>query len=142
DLGCGSARHATQFARKGLQVTGVDSSERMIAQACERVRDSPSELRERVCLVQDNVASFTPQKTYDAVVSLFHVLNYQTTDDALSGIFQTAHKALCADGVFVFDFWYGPAVIAQGPERRQRRAETNGLVLTRLAEPVHDAERH
>ncbi len=35
----------------------------------------------------------------------------------------------------MFDYWYGPAVLAQKPERRSKLLKGNGLVLRRNAEP-------
>lgn len=142
DLGCGSGRHAVEFAKAGMRVTGVDSSEGMIALAKDRLRQLPDELRDRIALVQDDVAMYVPPQAYDAVVSLFHVANYQTTDEALTGFFRVARRALSASGVFVFDFWYGPAVLAQGPERREKRVESERLIVERIAKPVLHAERN
>jgi len=36
DLGCGTGRHAIEFARRGFDVTGVDFSEAMLTRARER----------------------------------------------------------------------------------------------------------
>jgi SAM-dependent methyltransferase len=136
DLGCGSGRHAVEFAKSGMSVTGVDASSGMIAQARHRLADLPAELRERIVLVEGDVATYSTARANDAVVSLFHVVNYQTTDEALAGFFRAASRALRANGVFVFDFWYGSAVLAQGPERREKRVETDDVVIQRIAEPV------
>jgi SAM-dependent methyltransferase len=142
DLGCGSARHAAEFAKAGMSVTGVDNSEGMITQARARVRNLPANIRDRIVITTGDVTAFTSARTYDAVVSLFHVINYQTTDEALSGIFDTARGALGDGGVFVFDFWYGPAVEAESPERRERRFENGEVSLKRVADPMLHADRH
>jgi hypothetical protein len=60
----------------------------------------------------------------------------------LRGVFSTARKALAVDGIFVFDFWYGPAVLTEKPEVRIKRIETSEIKLTRIAEPVHDVNRN
>ena len=36
DLGCGTGRHAVEFAKRGFDVTGVDFSEAMLSRARER----------------------------------------------------------------------------------------------------------
>ncbi len=38
-------------------------------------------------------------------------------------------------GLFLFDFWYGPAVMAQKPEMRVKRFENGEVRVTRIAEP-------
>ena len=142
DLGCGSARHAAEFAKAGLSVTGIDRSDGMIAQARTRVRHLSSEVRDRIVLSTGDVTTYQATRTYDAVVSLFHVIDYQTTDEALAGIFHTARRAPGEGGVFLFDFWYGPAVQAQQPERREKHFENGEVSLKRLAEPALHADRH
>jgi hypothetical protein len=69
------------------------------------------------------------------VISLFHVVNYQTTDDALRAMFDTAGAHLKTGGVFLFDFWYGPAVLAEMPEVRVKRLQDADISVTRIAEP-------
>jgi SAM-dependent methyltransferase len=142
DLGCGSGRHAVEFARTGLMVTGVDRSGDMIEQAKNRIRRVSPELEGRLTLIEADVTNFTSTVTYDAVVSLFHVVSYQTSNDALGGVFQCARSALPEGGLFVFDFWYGPAVLTQQPSVRVRRISAPSVCLTRIAEPEVQVERN
>jgi len=39
-------------------------------------------------------------------------------------------------GLFLFDCWYGPAVLTQRPQVRIQRLEDEHITVTRLAEPV------
>src|SRR5262249_11978423 len=59
DLGCGSARHAVEFARAGLMVTGVDRSGGMIARAKDRIESLPYELRTKVTVSEGDVARYS-----------------------------------------------------------------------------------
>jgi hypothetical protein len=88
-------------------------------------------------IMQGDATLIKSTESFDAVVSLFHVVNYQTTNDALTGIFRAARSALVADGLFVFDFWYGPAVLTDRPQVRVRRVATPDADVTRIAEPTH-----
>lgn len=141
DLGCGSGRHAAEFAKAGFAVTGVDISDGMLALARERVWKLPPDVRGRIDLAQSDVTSYMASRRYDAVVSLFHVIDYQVTDEAVLGLFRTARQALDPRGLFVFDFWYGPAVEAQRPERREKHVENDTWSVDRVASPVLHAER-
>ena len=142
DLGCGSARHAVEFARAGLLVTGVERSGDMIAQAKDRIGRLSPDLRGQLTLVAGDATCYTPTTKYDAVVSLFHVVSYQTSNDALAGIFRCARLGLSVGGVFVFDFWYGPAVLTNQPTVRVRRVSAPNVRLTRIAEPEHQFHRN
>jgi SAM-dependent methyltransferase len=135
DLGCGSARHAVEFARAGFAVTGVDRSGDMIARAKDRVGHLADSIRSQVTLVEGDATNYTPTGKYDAVVSLFHVVSYQTSNDALAGIFRTARSALSAGGLFIFDFWHGSAVLTQQPAVRVKSVADSDVQVTRIAEP-------
>jgi SAM-dependent methyltransferase len=142
DLGCGSARHAVEFARAGLMVTGIERSGDMIARAKDRVGRLSPDLRNQITLVKGDATNYAPTTKYDAVVSLFHVVSYQTSNDALAGIFRCARLALSAGGLFIFDFWYGPAVLTNQPVVRVRRVAAPNVCLTRIAEPEHQFNRN
>jgi SAM-dependent methyltransferase len=141
ELGCGTARHAREMIASGYRVLGVDLSERMIARAIEESSRLPARQRKHLRLVQGDVSRFQTDERFDAAISLFHVANYQTTNDALRGYFHTASRALRTGGVFIFDFWYGPAVLTDRPAVRIKRAETTEVRVTRLAEPSVDVNR-
>ena len=48
----------------------------------------------------------------------------------------TAAKHLKPNGVFIFDFWYGPGVLTDPPVVRLKRLENEEIEVLRIAEPV------
>jgi SAM-dependent methyltransferase len=142
ELGCGTARHALELVRSGYAVTGVDVSPGMVARGRAAAASLPKNVRGRLRVVEGDVTTFTSPETYDAAISLFHVVNYQTTNQALASMFRAARQAVRLNGVFVFDFWYGPAVLSDRPSVRIRRVSTSSARVTRLAEPVVHANRN
>ena len=136
ELGCGTGAHAEHFARMGYSVHGIDQSETMLARAEARKAGLPAELAARLTFGRGDVRTVRTGEQYDAVVSLFHVMSYQTTDADLRAAFATAAAHLRPGGLFLFDFWYGPAVLAQKPELRVKRLEDEGIRVTRIAEPA------
>jgi len=70
------------------------------------------------------------------VISLFHVISYQTTNEDVLAAFKTAREHLNPGGVFIFDVWYGPAVLTDRPAIRIKRMADDEIEVTRLAEPV------
>ena len=63
-------------------------------------------------------------RTFDAVIALFHVMSYQTSNQALHAAFQAAARHLAPGGLFLFDVWHGPAVLSQrtvGADQGSRR---------------------
>lgn len=136
ELGCGTGKHATLLAGRNLHITGVDLSETMVVQAQARARGNTN-----LNFVRGDVRNLSLQQQYDAVISLFHVASYQTKNSDILGFMKTAFRHLVPGGVFLFDFWYGPAVFVQQPVVRVKRMQNERYSVTRIAEPVHDAER-
>jgi SAM-dependent methyltransferase len=137
ELGCGTGGHAEHFAKSGCSVLGVDLSERMVERAAERFAALPVELSGRFRGMQGDASSFVSPEKVDAVVSLFHVASYQTTNEALGGYFASASSALNPGGIFFFDFWYGPAVLSDPPQVKERREKADdGTEIVRHTRPT------
>lgn len=142
DLGCGTGRHALLLTEMGYAVTGIDQSGEMlaVARAQQASLDSqPSTLndsRSYLNFVHGDIRTVRLDRTFDVVISLFHVMSYQTTNDDLRAAFTTAREHLKPGGLFIFDCWYGPAVLTDRPTVRVKRLEDEAIAVTRIAEPV------
>jgi SAM-dependent methyltransferase len=136
DLGCGTGKHAVEFASRGHLVRGVDSSPEMVTLAEARKSALPDDVKKNVSFSVGDVQSVRLDTKYDVVLALFHVASYQTTNDAFCAFLETARYHLRPNGILVFDFWYGPAVLSLRPEVRVKRAETANRWIVRIAEPV------
>lgn len=136
DLGCGTGVHAGALAGMEYSVHGVDLSEGMIESALRRRSGLAPDIAARLTFSQGDIRDHRVARPADAVVSLFHVMSYQTSNADLRLALATAHAALSPGGVFFFDFWYGPAVLTQRPDVRVRRLEDEHIRVTRVAEPV------
>lgn len=140
ELGCGTGVHATLMAKQGLDVLGVDMSAEMLSEARARA-SAQGHLQNQLAFEQGDARDFRADRRFDAVVSLFHVLSYQSQEADLQAMMQTAASHLESGGIFVFDFWYGPAVLWQRPAVRMKRLANQEIAVERLAEPiVLDAE--
>lgn len=135
ELGCGTGLHAIEMARMGCHVTGIDMSESMLERARRRLEFLDDELKARIQFHRMDARSCRLDSDFDAVISLFHVVSYQTSNADLAAVFSTAAAHLRPGSPFLFDFWYGPAVLAQRPEIRVKRLEDDRLEILRLAEP-------
>lgn len=132
DLGCGTGRHDFELAKFGYEITGVDMSEEMLSDA----KSILSSLDPTINYLLGDIRTVRLNRTFDVVVSLFHVISYQTSNDDLQSAFSTVKEHLSPGGLFLFDFWYGPAVLADLPEVRIKRLEDGDVEVLRIAEPV------
>lgn len=135
ELGCGTGGHAFPLVELGCSVQGIDYSATMIERANARKRDLPPKHASQVDFVTGDIRDFRTDRCFDAVISLFHVMSYQSSDSDIQRAFETARAHLNPDGVFVFDCWYGPAVLADPPYVRSRRFCDDELEAVRTATP-------
>jgi predicted TPR repeat methyltransferase len=131
DLGCGTGRHDIELAKKGYEITGVDLSSEMLIRA-----HANSQKQDVKCnFVHGDVRYVRLDQKYDVVLALFHVASYQTTNEDLLSFFQTASYHLKKNGLLIFDFWYGPAVVTEKPSVRIKEFENNDFRVIRISHP-------
>jgi SAM-dependent methyltransferase len=138
EFGSGTGRHGGHLARAGLVVHGIERSPAMVAAAAERVGTvAPGAFS----CEQGDIRRASVGRRFDAVVSLFHVVSYQTENADLLETFSNAARHLRDGGVFFFDVWHGPAVLHERPVVRVKELTHERARLWRIAEPELDANR-
>ena len=120
ELGCGTGKHANQLSKFGYKILGIEKSEFMLKKVVKSINFE--------CL-QGDIRNIKIEKKFDCVISLFHVLSYQITNESLNSVFNTAFEHLKNGGIFLFDFWFGPAVIHQMPSIRKKTISTKNNTI-------------
>ena len=138
ELGCGSGGHARELIKYGYLIHGVDISSRMLEQA----KSSALKDMANVNFSLGDVRTLSLNKKFDVVLSLFHVLGYQNSDEDVLKTFITAYEHLKPGGLFIYDFWYGPTVIYDGPSTRVLEIKKDHQEILRISEPSMDLENH
>lgn len=134
ELGCGTGKHAKLLVDYGFDtVTGVDLSEGMIEEA--KVHHSTYVRNKQLKFYQSDVrdVNIEGKDSFDVVLSLFHVVSYQIKTDDVLKEFAMAAKYVKKDGLFLFDVWYGPAVMSVKPETRVKHMESEKVKVMRIA---------
>lgn len=134
ELGSGTGKHANVLVDLGYRIHGLEISAEMVAKTT---------IRPGLTIQQGDICKMQLGRTFDAVVSLFHVVSYQTKNDAVTELFQQTHDHLNKGGLFVFDVWYSPAVYEQKPTVRVKRVANSAIEIIRIAEPttIHSENR-
>lgn len=141
ELGCGTGRHAELLVLQGFKVQGVDRSKGMLQEALRRKSLLTANLACSLEFSTGDIRDLRLDNRFDIVISLFHVMSYQTSNADLESACATAAAHLAPGGLFIFDFWYGPAVLTERPEVRVKRMEDDEIEVTRIAEPeLHPEE--
>jgi len=128
EFGSGTGKHGCLLASNGYIVHGIEKSAEMVAKA---------QKSEGFTCQEADISTVKMNRSYDAILALFHVISYQTTNNKLNSVFANASRHLNKDGLFVFDFWYSPAVLSQRPSVRIKKIVDNQIEITRLAEPIN-----
>lgn len=131
DIGCGTGRHDRCFVNKGYRVTGIDKSPEMVRIARAAAASDNNKPEFRIC----DSTRFNLDKRFDIAVALFHVMSYQVSNEEFFKTLKNTYKHLKNDGLFIFDFWYGPAVLVQRPGIRVKNMGEGGISVKRVAIP-------
>lgn len=137
ELGAGSGRLTLALARAGFEVTGVDTSEQMLARAREAIEEGGVE--ESVRLVPEDMRTLDLERTYPLAIApfntLMHLFTVKDQDAALAAI--AGH--LAPGGRFAFDL-FTPRFGHLGVLRREAEwADVGGEQSELFVLQEHDA---
>lgn len=136
EFGAGTGQHGRLLAQAGYDVHGIELSETMV----DRARTG--EPQRGFSITVGDIRTARVSLPFDAVMALFHVVSYQTANEDVLAVFRNARSHLAKNGVFVFDVWYGPAVMTLKPSVREMRVEDEDVSVFRRAEPDWDVNRN
>src|SRR5579862_1731649 len=129
ELGSGTGGHAAALCAAGFKVTGLERSPEMVGLSRSK---SIQGFSPHVA----DISNFELPEKFGAAISLFHVVSYLVDNERLISCFKSTWQHLNPGGIFLFDFWYSPAVYHFKPETRIKRLSNDSIEITRLAEPV------
>lgn len=140
DLGCGTGNHALPLARRGHSVVGVDRSPPMLARA--RAKAAAAGLASPPEFHEGDIRELDLGESFDAVLMMFTVLGYQYEEADLMATLATVRRHLEPGGLFIFDVWNGPAVLADRPGERRISVTDESTRITRQTRAALDIPRH
>jgi cyclopropane fatty-acyl-phospholipid synthase-like methyltransferase len=126
DLACGWGRHAREFARAGLRVTGLDLSAELLRLA--RREEAKRRGRARVHWVRADMRHLPFREGFDAVASLFSSLGYFGSDDADLEVLRGVRAALRPGGALLLEVMHRDQVAREFVERDWWEGEDGALV--------------
>ncbi len=140
DLGCGSGNHLIPLAARGYRCTGVDLSESMLAAAQAKIRQHGGD--DGISLVRADLRQVALGREFDIALMMFAVLGYQRSNTDVLAALSAVRRHLRPGGLFIFDVWYGPAVMALRPSQRVRTIPMPQGKLVRISSGSLDSYHH
>jgi len=139
DLGCGTGGHALILAERGYEITGVDRSTNML----EIARKKAKEKKLKIDFIKGDITKISLKRKFDAVISMFAVMSYQTTNSTITSVCKLVKNSLNPGGLFMFDCWHGPAVLTDRPTSRTKEVTLdNGEKIIRFTDSEIDVINH
>jgi len=93
-------------------------------------------------LKEGDARSFEFGEKFDAVVSMFAVMGYQITNEDIDKAFKRVREHLKSGGLFVFDIWFGPAVLTDRPSDKVLIIEHGDEKIIRMTRPDLSVMNH
>ena len=132
DFGCGTGEHAIILSKKGYDVTGIDKSKKILSIAQKKI----VERNDSIQLVHGDISTIKLKKKFDIAISMFSTLCYITNIQKFKEALKNIRIHLKTNGVLIFDYWNGNAVITQKPSIKTKKVQLRNLDITRIATPT------
>jgi len=136
DMGCGTGTHAILLSKDNFDVTGVDLSNQMITLAKQKVKNSELSIN----FLQGDMTTINLKQKFDVCISMFSSLCYLTDIPTFKKTLKNICKHLKKDGILIFDFWNGNAVLHDLPNPRTKKVKNDSIIITRLSKPFLNLE--
>jgi 2-polyprenyl-3-methyl-5-hydroxy-6-metoxy-1,4-benzoquinol methylase len=142
DVGCGTGRHAVELAKRGYQITGVDISAGMLAQA----QETAAETGVTIEWMQADATQFSTTRPYDAAICLcegaFGLLNTgEAPGDHDLRILRRTRAALQPGGRLVLTTLNGLAKIRRCTQADVQSGRFDPLTMIELLTVESQTER-
>jgi ubiquinone/menaquinone biosynthesis C-methylase UbiE len=130
ELACGTGRHAFELEALGYSILATDYSEDLLAIARRKAQERGSAVQFQLADMRELNIDAPP---FDAAICLFDSLGYVRTDEAIGKVLAGVRRHLRPEGLFVFEFWHAPAMLAHYEPIRVRRWPLPDGDLLRIA---------
>jgi len=119
DLCCGYGRHSSEFAQRGLKVTGYDLSDFFI----EKAKKDSLDLGLEIEFVKGDMRKLPFEKEFDAVVNIFTSFGFFDKESDDFKVTKGVSRALKKGGLFLLDLKNREYLIRNFQRRRWRQEE-------------------
>jgi len=103
ELGCGTGRVATAIAEAGLQIVGLDLSEKMLERAVEKRAKMPPEAKARMHLLQGDMTRFDLGGKFRTILIPFRPFQHLLKTEEQLACLECVKEHLKPDGRLILD---------------------------------------
>ena len=125
DVACGAGRHAIELARREYEVTGIDFSETLLAEARRAARKA----RARVAFVHADMRELSFAGTFDAAINMFTSFGYFDRPSEDRRVLAGIARALKPRGKFLLEMFNRDSLVGNLPDQAWRVREGGSVIL-------------
>jgi SAM-dependent methyltransferase len=103
ELGCGTGRVSIELAKNGFFVTGLDLSENMIEVYKNKLIELPYDVKNRINIVNGNMANFELEKKYSLIIAPFRAFQALTKENDIQNSLECIKNHLDNNGIFIIN---------------------------------------
>lgn len=148
ELGCGTGRITMALARMGMRVTGLDLSERMLERATRKRSMLYTEERERVHLVQGDMAKFDLGEKFRLIIIPFRPFQHLLEVKQQMACLDCVRKHLMLGGRLILDVFqtdaermHDPVHMRETPVAEYKTNDGRHVRITERIAAFHRAEQ-
>ena len=148
ELGCGTGRITMALAQMGKRVTGLDLSERMLEYATRKRSKLHTEERERVHLVQGDMAKFDLREKFRLIIIPFRPFQHLLEVKEQMACLDCVRKHLAPGGRLILDVFqtdaermHDPVHMRETPVVEYKTSDGRKVGITERVAAFHRAEQ-
>jgi SAM-dependent methyltransferase len=148
ELGCGTGRITMALAQMGMRVTGLDLSERMLERATKKRSMLRTEERERVHLVQGDMAKFDLGEKFRLIIIPFRPFQHLLEVKEQMACLECVRKHLMQGGRLILDVFqtdaermHDPVHMRETPIVEYKTSDGRQVRITERVAAFHRAEQ-
>ena len=128
DVGSGTGYHDEMLSAKFEHIYGIDISADMVEYAKKKHSAPQNEFEVADIRSWDEI-----NEKYDAVISLSHVIGYQTDNESFDSYLKNINRKLRVGGVFLYNFYNAPALFFNGLKPRHVKKSVKNHEISRIS---------
>jgi len=134
DYGCGTFEHSIKLLNKVKKIVGIDYSKSMIEISREKIKKIKKlqKIKTKIEICEKNITDFKYKKKLEGGYCLFHVFSYLRTNKEIKKFFFNLKNNLKPESLFLFDYWYLPALNFQGVRNSKKIFKNRGYKILKL----------
>jgi len=119
ELCCGTGRILLPIAREGIEITGLDVSEKMLDKAREKLNQEPEEAKKKVTLFQGDMRNFHLKKEFNFIFIPFNSFLVLLSTEEQNNCLRSAYKHLSSQGRLAISMFNADLSRAEGVLRSE-----------------------